>query len=83
VSNKFLLDEEEKAKTASVAGLKASFLWKITTLHGADFFYSSRFGMGYHYRDGLAYYFSFKSNKFCGRGEDKRGCSKLPGFRQS
>jgi lysozyme len=30
------------------------------------------FGVGYHYSNGLAYYFSFKSNKVLQQEEDKR-----------
>jgi lysozyme len=35
-------------------------------------FFSCFFGVGYHYSNGLAYYFSFKSNKVLQQEEDKR-----------
>jgi hypothetical protein len=40
------------------------------------------FGFGYHYQDGLAYYFSFNQIKAQGRQTYFR-CSKLPGLRQA
>lgn len=36
------------------------------------FFILFVFGVGYHYRNGLAYYFSFKSDKSLSESEDKR-----------
>jgi lysozyme len=52
---------------------KASFFsGKVLRVTIVAFFILLVFGLGYHYRNGLAYYFSFKSNKVLQQEEDKR-----------
>jgi lysozyme len=52
---------------------KASFFsGKVLRVTILAFFVLLVFVLGYHYRNGLAYYFSFKSNKVLQQEEDKR-----------
>ena len=55
---------KSKKKNASFLGNKLRYL-------GYLFFIFFVFGVAYHYREGLAYYFSFKSDKILNEGNDK------------
>jgi lysozyme len=51
---------------------KSFFSGKILSYSLVTLFILILFGLGYHYRNGLAYYFSFKTDKILREEEDKR-----------
>jgi lysozyme len=59
-----------RRRTKKKASLFSGRLWRFAII---SFFILLLVGVGYHYRNGLAYYFSFKSNKVLRQeAEDKR-----------
>jgi lysozyme len=73
VSNNFLLDGKKALKESQSvrSQLKESFFLESVGFNTYFFLYYL-FWTSYHYRNGLAYYFSFKSNKVLQQEEDKR-----------